>query len=427
MSSNIKKIEKCRICSNKNLVSILSLGDQFVSNFISNEKEQGISAPLELVLCNSSNKGCGLLQLKHSVTPELMYKQYWYQSGINKSMREALADITNKAQQFVDLKKGDLVLDIGCNDGTLLRSYTQKDLSLVGFDPATNLIQLARKGTTKIINDFFNASAFQKEFGSTKAKIVTSIAMFYDLEDPNTFVSDVKKILDENGVWIIQMSYLHDMLSQNAFDNICHEHLEYYSLFSLENLLKPHKLQVIDVEKNDVNGGSFRIYIAHEKNAAALELRDSKQNVSAMREYEKKAGADEKEFYNSFANRILEFKAKTIAFIEKEVANNKTVWIYGASTKGNVLLQYYGLDHRLITAAAERNPDKYGKMTIGTHIPIVSEKEAREQKPDYFLLLPWHFLKDFLERESDFLKSGGKFIVPLPEPKIISFENETLI
>ncbi|PIN85054.1 MAG: hypothetical protein COV47_04210 [Candidatus Diapherotrites archaeon CG11_big_fil_rev_8_21_14_0_20_37_9] len=427
MNSKVTKIEKCRVCENTGLTPILSLGEQFVSDFINNEKEQGIRAPLELVLCDSSTGGCGLLQLKHSVTAETMYKQYWYQSGINKTMQEALADIVNKAQQFVNLKKNDLVLDIGCNDGTLLRAYKQTGLNLIGFDPATNLIPLARKGTTKIINDFFNAPAFQKEFGSKKAKIITSIAMFYDLNDPNTFVSDISKILDENGIWIIQMSYLHDMINQNAFDNICHEHLEYYSLFSLENLLKRHNLQVVDVEKNDVNGGSFRIYIAHEKNSTSIELQNSKNNVSAMREYEKKIGANEREFYNSFANRILQLKVKTVAFIKKEIENKKTVWVYGASTKGNVLLQYYGLDNKLIVGAAERNPDKYGKMTVGTHIPIVSEKEAREQNPDYFLLLPWHFLNNFLEREQAFLEAGGKFIVPLPKAKVISSKNEIFI
>ncbi|HZX20014.1 MAG TPA: class I SAM-dependent methyltransferase [archaeon] len=427
MDPNVKKIEMCRVCSNKHILPILSLGEQFFTDFITDKEKQGIRAPLELVLCDQSKGGCGLLQLKHTITANAMYRQYWYQSGINKSMQDALADISKKAQSFVKLKENDIVLDIGCNDGTLLRSYGKKNLRSVGFDPAVNLIPLASKGTTKIINDFFNAESFQKEFGSTPAKIITSIAMFYDLDNPNIFVADIAKILDKNGVWIIQMSYLPSMINKNAFDNICHEHLEYYSLSSLENLLSRHKLVVIDVETNDVNGGSFRVYIAHEKSAAKFTKGNSEKNVSAMRKNEKKIGLEKREVYNSFANRIRHLKTKTVAFIKKEVKNKKKVFVYGASTKGNVLLQYYGLDSTLIARAAERNQSKWGKMTVGTLIPIVSEEEARKQKPDYFLVLPWHFLNEFLQRERAFLKSGGKFIVPLPEVKVIDSKKETFI
>lgn len=427
MDKLVREIEACRVCGNRKLLPILSLGRQFFSDFVSSKEKPGIMAPLELVLCDPSGKGCGLLQLRHTLAPGAMYRHYWYQSGINKTMQDALADITSRAQNFVELKEGDIVLDIGCNDGTLLRSYGKEGLRLAGFDPAVNLVPLASRGTTKIINDFFSARAFEKEFGHAKAKIITSIAMFYDLDDPNTFVSNVAKILDENGVWVIQMSYLPSMLSQNAFDNVCHEHLEYYSLSSLENLLSRHKLRAIDVETNDVNGGSFRIFIAHRKSAAKLAKKESERNVSRMREYEKGFGLGGLEAYSSFARRIEGLKERTAAFIKKEVKNGRKVWVYGASTKGNVLLQYYGLDSTLISGAAERNPDKYGKMTIGSLIPIFSEEHARKQKPDYFLLLPWHFLREFVQRERDFLKSGGKFIVPLPELKVVGFDKEKML
>lgn len=426
MNKYVKRIKACRSCGHKELLPILSLGEQYVSDFVTSTEKNGVLAPLDLVLCDPKH-GCGLLQLAHTTDANIMYRQYWYQSGINRSMRDALADITKKAEVFVELKNNDIVLDIGCNDGTLLRSYRKNGLRLVGFEPASNLIPLAGKGTTKIINDFFNASAFEKEFGKKKAKIITSIAMFYDLDDPNTFVRDIAQILDENGVWVIQMSYLPSMLNQNAFDNICHEHLEFYSLSSLENLLHRHGMKVIDVEINDVNGGSFRTYIAHEQAATELARENSGKNVFDMREYEKKIGLDRMEVYDSFASRIQKFREKTVAFIKKEVASKKKVFVYGASTKGNVLLQYYGLDNTIIGAAAERNPDKYGKLTVGSLIPIVSEEDARRQKPDYFLLLPWHFLTEFLEREKEFLKGGGKFIVPLPVPKVVGLENGTLL
>ncbi len=413
-----KEIEKCRVCGKENLGEILSLGNQYISNFVDSPEQQEIKVPLELVLCDETSGGCGLLQLKHSAPTNLMYHNYWYRSGINKSMPIALKDITEKAEKIIPLKENDLVLDIGCNDGTLLRSYKTKGLKLIGFDPAKNLLKYSREGTTKIINDFFNAEGFKKEFGKEKAKVITSIAMFYDLDEPNEFVADIKKVLDENGLWIIQMSYLPLMLKQNAFDNVCHEHLEYYSLTSLESLLKRHEMEVIGVELNNVNGGSYRIYIKHKGSKVKTDEKEEKK-VFELREEEKKLQLETKKPYEEFAKRVEKIKKELVEFVKKENSKGKKVFVYGASTKGNTLLQFFELDNKLIQAAAERNPDKFGKKTVGTLIPIISEEQARKEKPDYFLILPWHFLKEFKEREKDFLEQGGKFIVPLPEFKII--------
>jgi len=417
------EIKKCRVCGKENLIEILSLGNQYISNFVDSKEEQKAKVPLELVLCDVNSGGCGLLQLKHTTPSNLMYQNYWYRSGINKTMTEALADITKKAEEIIKLKEGELVLDIGCNDGTLLRSYKTRELKLVGFDPAKNLLEHSRKGTTKIINDFFNAQAFQKEFGKEKAKLITSIAMFYDLDKPNEFVADIKKVLNENGMWIIQMSYLPLMLKQNAFDNICVEHLEYYSLASLENLLKRHKMEAIGAEINDVNGGSYRVYIKHNESKLKAPEKEEKK-LSELREYEKKLGLENKKVYKEFAKRVNKIKKEVVEFIENETKKGKKIFVYGASTKGNTLLQYFELDNSLISAAAERNPDKFGKKTIGTLIPIISEEQARKEKPDYFLILPWHFLKEFVKREKEYFEQGGKFIVPLPEFKIIGKETK---
>ncbi len=415
----IQPIRKCRSCFSDKLVPILSLGNHYVSNFV--ERIEGVKVPLELVLCDFKTGGCGLLQLRHSAPLEILYSQYWYRSGTNRTMTLALTDIAKSAEELVELGEGDISLDIGCNDGTLLRAYRSKHMLKVGFEPGKNLIPFAEEGTDKIFDDFFNAAAFIKEFPGKKAKIITSIAMFYDLENPNEFVADVRKILEKDGVWIIQMSYLPLMLEQNAFDNICHEHLEYYSLHSLSFLLDRHNLKVFDVELNDVNGGSFRIYIRHADDKMHIS-QDSAKRVEDMLENERRLKLDDKETYERFAERVDKIKQQVYEFIKAEVARDKTVYAYGASTKGNTLLQYFGLDHNLIKAAAERNPDKWGKMTVGTSIPIISEDEARTQKPDYFLILPWHFLKEFREREKAFLEGGGKFIVPLPEFKIISID-----
>lgn len=414
---DVKSITRCRVCGSEELAPIISLGSIYVSDFLTdrNVSTDG-TYPLELVLCDSARGGCSLLQLRHAVDPSKMYNFYYYHSGTNVMMRNALADIARQIEKRIALKHGDLVLDIGCNDGTLLRSYQKKGLKLAGFEPAKNLIPEARQGTDHIINEYFNFESFDKNFQEQKAKIITSIAMFYDLNNPHHFVSDVIKCLHPEGLWVIQMSYLPSMLQQNAFDNICHEHLEYYSMTSLENLLKCHPLRVVDVELNDVNGGSFRIYIQHkEKKAPEAGLR----RVRELLNKEKHQGLSHIETYYQFVARVNEIRQEIYHFIRKEVERGKTVYVYGASTKGNTLLQYFNLDYRLIKGAAEVNKDKFGKKTVGTLIPIVSEDEARQAKPDYFLILPWHFLKGFLQREKEYLRSGGRFIVPLPRMRII--------
>lgn len=411
----------CRVCGGA-LNSVLFLGDQYVSNFVSPEQPDGPKAPLELVLCD----GCGLLQLKHTVPGEMMYRSYWYRSGTNQTMRNALADIANKAESLVHLDEGDSVLDIGCNDGTLLAAYQKGGIYRIGFDPAENLAVFSRKVASKLITGFFESGAFYRDpdLSGRRPKVVTSIAMFYDLEDPNRFVADIKKVMHPDGLWVVQMSYLPLMLDTNDFGNICHEHLEYYSLQSFEYLLNLHDFVLADVELNDVNGGSFRAYIRNRAaNQSAFGENTYRQQamnrVSALRQSEAKMGLDKIGPYRQFANRVQLVKQHVSDFVKHQVERKKKVYVYGASTKGNTMLQYFGLDSSLIGAAAERNPDKWGKVTVGTRIPIVSEVEARAAKPDYFLVLPWHFVEEFRARESEYLSSTGRFIVPLPQFTLI--------
>lgn len=338
-------------------------------------------------------------------------------------MTDALTELAQTTERIAHLQAGDIIIDIGSNDSTMLRAYSTADIRRVGFEPARNLMDLARQGTTKIINDFFAYELFTREFIESKAKIITAIAMFYDLDDPNTFVADVKKALDPNGVFVIQQAYLPLMLSQNAFDNICHEHVEYYSLYSLERLLDRHDLEVFDVELNEVNGGSFRTYIRHKGSTIGTDCVSAVKRIEELRVSEKVLGLDRRAVYDQFAARIERIKKNLNDFIDEAVQNGEKVYVYGASTKGNTLLQYFGLHQGKITAAAERNPIKWGKFTIGTGIPIISEEQARDERPDYFLVLPWHFMPEFLNRESAFLEDDGKFIVPLPEFQIIGRDN----
>ena len=411
----------CRVCDGS-LEPVISFGEHYVSDFPLPGESDGIKAPLELVIC----RRCRLLQLKHTVPADVMYRNYWYRSGTNQTMREALADIATKSEQLMHLQPGETVLDIGCNDGTLLASYQTGGVYKVGFDPAKNLAPLSRKIADQIVDDFFTTDTFfgEVELRERRAKLVTSIAMFYDLEDPKKFVADVKSVLHPDGLWVVQMSYLPLMLKTNEFGNVCHEHLEYYSLQSFEYLLRLFDFEVVDAELNDINGGSFRTYIRH-RTAASSNYGDSTyrqlamERVQALRAQEIKLGLAETRTYTDFAFWVNRIKDDIVGFVKDQVASGKKIYAYGASTKGNTLLQYFGLDNSLIIAAAERNPEKWGRVTVGTHIPIISEAEARAATPHYFLVLPWHFIEEFKEREKDYLMSGGRFIVPMPHFHLI--------
>lgn len=417
--NNITEKEKCRI-SGEPLIPLFTLGKIYVSDFLPKQEKPNFEK-VELKLCLAPQSG--LVQLAHTTSPDIMYRKYWYKSGTNATMTRELEEIATLTQKTVQWEKGDIFVDIGCNDGTLLK-FINKDIVRIGFDP-NDYKEESQKHADIIINDYFNLKGYQKtKYGKNKAKIITSIAMFYDIEKPHDFVNDVYEILDKNGLWIIQMSYLPLMVQQLAFDNICHEHVEYYSLSALKYLLDQHKMKIVDCHVNDINGGSFRIFIrkndADETTFATAPYRDvAKYRVDSILAYEKTLNLNEPAIYKDFYKKILELKNKTIAFIKKEKKNGKKIWGYGASTKGNTLLQWFEIDNTLIDGIAERSPVKYGLKTIGTNIPIYSEEEMRKAKPDYLLVLPWHFISEFKEREKKFLEQGGKFIVPCPNFEII--------
>lgn len=404
--------KQCRLCQSTEFARILSLGNQHVSDFVT-AKGDSPTSPLELVRCTR----CNLVQLKHTFPRDSLYRHYWYRSGISSTMRRALEDIALKGSEIAKLRHGDLVIDIGCNDGTLLRSYESPDLRRIGFEPAKNLVEDARKGTTFVFNDYFGYKPFQREFPDEKAKLITSIAMFYDLDDPDTFVNDVVKCLDDQGVWIVQQNYLCSMLEQNGFDNIGHEHLTYYSLETMSQLLDRHNLETFDVEVNDVNGGSFRTYVARKGQFPV------RKSVQKMREAEQRLFAAKPSIYSIFAQNVRRIRSQLYEFITDQTKKGKTVYVYGASTRGNTILQYCKIDHRLIHKATDANPEKWGRTTPGTEIPIVSKDEARRDKPDFFLVLPHHFLKEIMREEERYLESGGKFIVPLPNFRLVESDH----
>lgn len=390
-------IKKCRSCYSKNIVSILSLGNQYLSDF-RDDNEKPPQYPLDLVVCTE----CTLVQLRETTPQELLYTEnYGYKSGINDTIRADLKDIAEKAKKFHE--KG-IVVDIGANDGTLLSNYGEEYYK-IAYEPIKKLAKECENHANIVINDFFSAKAYPQD--AEKAKIITVISCFYDLEKPNDFVADLEKILAPDGVLIIEQNYLGDMVNNTAFDNIVHEHIEYYSLKSLEHLLNRHGLKVFNVEMSLINGGAFRVYVKH------------MNNVEKLRIYEESIKLGNKWTYMLFALKVRNISVKVHDFITKRVAEGKTVYLYGASTRGNSLIQACRLDNKLITAAVERNPEKWGKKLASLDIPIISEDQAREEKPDYMLVLPWFFKKEFLKREKAYLDGGGHFIFPLPEFEVI--------
>ncbi|MDC1200503.1 class I SAM-dependent methyltransferase [Pelagibacteraceae bacterium] len=398
------KINKCRLCGNKNLNLLYKFGNLFVSNFVSkNMIKEGIKAPLNLVHCNK----CDLLQLSHSAPQEIMYKKfYWYRSSVTKLMRNALKDIFNSSKKFVKLNKDDYVLDIGANDGTLLRYYKDFNVKTIGCEPAKNLEKELKKNCDYLISDFWSKESFNKLKSKNniikKPKLILAIGMFYDLENPGKFISDASNCLDENGIFIAQLMCLSSMIETNDLGNICHEHLEFYSFKSLKYLFENNGFKIFRIEKNDINGGSYRIFC--------------KKNIKRSISYKEKVTLKD---VKNFISRVEKNKKETVNFIKKETAKGKKIFLYGASTKGNTLLQYYNLDKKLIPFAAERSPEKWGKYTIGSGVKIISEKEARLKKPDYFFVMPYAFIKEFKIREKEWLKKGGKFILPYPKFKIV--------
>ncbi len=401
-------MKQCRSCNAPTLTEIFSLGNSYLSEFRKDTKKPQ-QFPLNLVLCST----CFLVQLADMPPQDILYTEnYGYKSGINQTMRKELQEIVEKAQKKMKRETIERVVDIGANDGTLLANYP-KSIEKIAVEPIKKLAKDAEDSADIVINDFFTKESFQKRMGAKKADIVTIISCFYDMPNPNQFLEDVKSIVKETGIIIIQQNYLVEMLKLKAFDNIVHEHLEYYSLLSLQNLLKEHDLEVFDVELTPINGGSFRTYISftgHQKIS---------KRVEQLVDKEKKLHLDTLAPYTAFANSIAAIKKELLTFIKAEKKKGKSIAVYGASTRGNTLLQYFALDNTLIDYAVERNEEKWGTYISSVGIPIISEEEARKKHPDYLLVLPWFFKEEFLEREKAYLQSGGHFIFPLPTFEVI--------
>jgi C-methyltransferase C-terminal domain/Putative zinc binding domain/Methyltransferase domain len=405
-------IDRCRVSGSSHLMKVLDLGKQALTGvFPKGSSAQVTTGPLQLLWCPDS----GLLQLAHSYDLGEMYgDNYGYRSGLNRSMVEHLTQKMRELERFAGLAPGDTVLDIGSNDATSLKAYTVPALARIGMDPTGAKFRQFYPDDIKLVPDFFSATRYCRT-GSGPAKIVTSIAMFYDLEDPIAFAREVESILAPGGIWHFEQSYMPSMLRLTSYDTVCHEHIEYYSFSVIRRILEAADLRAIDVRMNSVNGGSFAVTAVRRNDAR----RGSERVIDWTLQQEEHMGLATPRPYRDFEERVFRHRADLRALLEALAADGKKVVGYGASTKGNVLLQFCGIGPQLVSCIAEVNEDKFGAFTPGTCIPIVSEAEARAMEPDYFLVLPWHFREGIVRREAQYLANGGRMIFPFPEIEIV--------
>lgn len=405
-------ITGCRICGHGRFHDIVDLGQQALTGVFPKTREQPVPVgPLQLIKCNEATGGCGLVQLRHSHEPEEMYgENYGYRSGLNRSMVAHLERRVHEARELARPEPGDVILDIGSNDATTLRAYGNSGLRLLGIDPSAAKFRHYYPEWIDCVPDFFNIDSYRNTCGDQQAKIVTSISMFYDLEDPTDFMRQVHAILADDGIWVFEQSYLPLMVERDAYDTICHEHVSYYALRQIDWMARQVGLEILDVELNDINGGSFCVTVAKQ----GSRLTPNRERVADLLAKEADDGYSELAVYERFHSRIVQHRSNLLRSIRNWQAAGKTVYGYGASTKGNVVLQYCGLTAADIPMIAEVNEDKFGCFTPGTLIPIASEAEVRNQQPDAMLVLPWHFRDNILEREVDYLQAGGCLLFPLP-------------
>jgi len=405
------KINKCRNCKNSNLIKLFSLGNlSFTGKFPSRNKKIK-KAPLDLMMCSS----CRLVQLAHSYNLKYLYgSDYGYRTGINVTMKRHVSKVTKLLSKMTNLKPTDAVLDIASNDGTLLKEYP-KNIITFGIDPLVKKYMKNYSNINHKISDFFSLRKILKKT-KKKFKVISALAVFYDLENPNKFLSEVESILDDDGIFLIEIAELLSMFKHNMFDAICHEHLTYYTSKVVVEMSKKNNLRVFDIMVNDINGGSTQYFIC-KKNAI---FKNKTNKIKKILNEEKRFKLDKKDTYLKFILDINKIKEKVIKIIKKIKLKNNKIHGYGASTKGNVILQYFGISKREIDFIADRNPKKYNQYTPGTSIKIISEEKSRKVKPDYYFVLPWHFKREILKREKKAISKGSKFIFPLPKPKIYS-------
>lgn len=406
------KLKICRNCQSTKYDKLFSLGNLSTSGFFPKKKNIKVKKQnITLIKC----KKCHLVQLLENFKPSELYNlNYGYRTGINKTMTNHVKSIVKKATRLSKLKKNELVLDIASNDGTLLNFYPSNVIKC-GCDPIAKKFKKNYRKIDYKISNFFSYKNIINFFNKdVKFKIITAIAVFYDLEKPNDFLKDVHKLLHQDGVFVLEFADLYHIIKNNMFDTICHEHIEYYSSKVLISMAAQNNLRVFDIEKNNANGGSVRFYLCKQNS-----LYNSLNNkVHKILEKEKKIGLEKIYTYKKFFKKIQRIKSQLVSKLIKLKLKKYKIFGYGASTKGNILIEYFGIGKNYLDFISDRNPEKNGKYTPGDKIPIISENYAKKLNPDYYLVLPWHFKREILQREKKQIKKGTKFIFPLPDIKV---------
>ena len=403
-----REITECRICGNSELITVLDLGTQTLTGVFPKCREQPITrGPLRLVKCTGQSGACGLLQLQHTYDLcELYGDNYGYRSGLNSAMVAHLERKVAAILKRITLPKDALIIDIGSNDATTLKAYPSKPYHLVGIDPTGSKFSRFYPEYIQLIPEFFSSETVRRHLGSRKASVVTSFSMFYDLEAPMQFMHEISDVLDDDGIWVFEQSYMPTMLRRLAYDTVCHEHLEYYALEQVEWMTKRCGLKIIDVQTNDVNGGSFSVVAAKER-SRHRQFPNVLNAISTEREEHLNALTP----YMEFAQRVSNSRDNLRGFLDEARSQGKRVDALGASTKGNVLLQYCHITETDIARVGEVNAEKIGRFTPGALIPIISEAEVLAENPDYLMMLPWHF-RAFFTTELKF--TGRSLLFPLP-------------
>lgn len=407
------QISECRLCETDALEVILELGNFIYSGIFPDKPwDETNRGNLTLVLCMN----CTLLQLSENFPKSLLYgDNYGYRSGLNSSMIEHLEKISYRLLNKINIEENDIFLDIGSNDGTLLNSIGESKITRIGIDPTANKFKEYYKEGTVIVSDFFTNKNFM-EISNKKAKIITSIAMFYDLITPLEFVQDIKSVLANDGVWYFEQSYMPWMVRNNAYDTICHEHLEYYSLTSINRLLNLAELEIIDIEFNNANGGSIGVYATH-KSSNYFKINPY---VNWQLSQESSFNLKDSSFFSSFVQNVEEYPHQVNSLLDQVMQDGYKVLGIGASTKGSILAQHCKLDCQKIPMIGEVNNYKFNKYLGGSDIPIVQENSVLDLRPDYLFIFPWHFKENLKQRFTGYLNNGGRLILPLPSIEIIS-------